>query len=398
MGSRFNGFDWHFDLKAYGVDSKMLVGWNHDSNEEWVESIADRRPGSFGRTRDRVIFEGNLKKGIESSPYPWASKIFSHPWYQKADVIHLQIVHDGTLDFKSIERIIQEKPTVWTWHDPWQMTGHCIYPMDCPRWAKGCGDCPDLLRPFKIEVDRTKEMRIAKKKLVEKDYVLHVASQWFADFISTDKIASAPIPDVLPFGLKSSWAGKTTKKLSRESLGIADRNFVIGLRSVDEPQKNVEIVRSALRNLPGNLNLTVLTIQNLGKFKEFEQEYQIVEIPWTNDNELIAKYFSAMDLFIMPSLWETYGFMALEAMSYGIPVAGFDGTATSEVCALPSNGFIIQENTGYSLAKTIEYAIADQINLKKKADLSQKFVLETRNYSTFLENLRGLYTDAIERF
>jgi glycosyltransferase involved in cell wall biosynthesis len=398
IGSRFNGFDWHYDLEAFGVNSKMLVGWNHESKEDWIDSIADRRPGSFRRAQDRVIFQSGLKLGDESLSYPWASRIFDHPWYKQADVIHLQIVHDGTLDFKSIDRVIQEKPTVWTWHDPWPMTGHCIYPMDCSRWVEGCGECPDLLRPFKIEVDRTKEIRLKKMKLIQNDYVLHVASQWFADFIALDQYAIAPNPIVLPFGLKSDWAGIADKHNSRRFFSIPEDNFVIGLRSVDEPQKNIELVKSALRHLSNDTNITVLTIQNTGRFTEFRENFQVVEIPWTNDPDLLANFFSAMDLFIMPSLWETYGFMAVEAMSFGIPVAGLDGTATSEVCDLARNGFIVQENTGQSLAETISLAIDDKDNLKRLGALGLKFVKENRNYSKFLNNLTQLYVKAIKDF
>ena len=37
VGSRFNGFDWHQKFEELDIDSKLLVSWNYDSKEEWVD-------------------------------------------------------------------------------------------------------------------------------------------------------------------------------------------------------------------------------------------------------------------------------------------------------------------------------------------------------------------------
>ena len=396
VGSRFNGYDWHDDLGLLGVETKMLVGWNHDSKEDWVQPISVRDNGSVQRYRDRMVLNQNLRLGKEYSNYPWASNLFKHSWYKNADVIHLQIVHDGTLDMQSIKRVIREKPTVWTWHDPWPLTGHCIYPMDCKSWNSGCGNCPDLNRAFTIGKDLTRENRMHKQNILSGDYVLHVASEWFLNFIETDSYSTHPKPDLVSFGLDLKWSTPIPKELARKKLGISPGNFVIGLRSVDEPQKNLELIQSALRQLPPDTELTIVTIQNKGRFEEIRGSFELVELSWTNDNEILSLFYSSLDLFIMPSLWETFGLMALEAMSYGVPVAALPNTATSEVCDIKENGFLIQDNSGNTLAKLILSCISNKALLEIQGHKSRIFAKETRSYPKFLGSLVNLYSKAIE--
>ena len=55
----------------------------------------------------------------------------------------------------------------------------------------------------------------------------------------------------------------------------------------------------------------------------------------------LDKIFSNTDLFIMPSLWkETYGFVALEAYSYGIPIVLSDNVGFSMIIKNNITGFI----------------------------------------------------------
>jgi glycosyltransferase involved in cell wall biosynthesis len=395
IGSRFNGYDWHDKLNQENIDSKMLVGWNTTSGMIWTQGFMNPRGASKLRIRNRTIFHRFLAAGLENGSYPWSNSIFSHPWYLAADVIHLQIVHDGTLDMKSIARIISEKPVVWTWHDPWPLTGHCIYPMDCWRWKLGCGECPDLERAFTIKRDRTALMRIEKAKLVNREYVLHVSTNWFANLISSDSSTNTPVPNVIPFGIDGLWEKVADPSKIRDKLGIPTGNFVIGLRAAFEPQKNLEMVSKALRVIPKDTPLTIVTLQDLGALAEFKDIFQIIEFPWTDDKNEMVNFYSILDLFLMPSTYETFGLMALEAMSCGVPVAGLRGTAVEEVCQLSKNGFVIDENTGLSLANVIFEAFLDQYSLSIKSRDSEIFVKSKYSLDDFIPKLVSLYMKAI---
>jgi len=114
---------------------------------------------------------------------PWRNSIASgclcNRAFRKADVVHYQIIHDGFFSILAMPFLSRLKPSVWTWHDPWIMTGHCIYPMECERWKIGCGECPDLARPFAVSHENTRTGFALKKWTVEHSTInIVVASKW----------------------------------------------------------------------------------------------------------------------------------------------------------------------------------------------------------------------------
>jgi glycosyltransferase involved in cell wall biosynthesis len=100
----------------------------------------------------------------------------------------------------------------------------------------------------------------------------------------------------------------------------------------------------------------------------------------------------------MPSLWETFGLMALESMSYGVPVAALSNTATSEVCNIQENGFIIPENNGSSLAGLILSCMSNSVKLQEQSEKSRKYLQEDRNYPNFIRSMSELYFKSMENF
>ena len=64
----------------------------------------------------------------------------------KPDVIHLHNIHNHYIHVGRLFDYIKEHdiPVIWTLHDCWSFTGHCMY-FDfegCDKWKYGCGDCP----------------------------------------------------------------------------------------------------------------------------------------------------------------------------------------------------------------------------------------------------------------
>ena len=63
------------------------------------------------------------------------------------DIIHLQNIHGYYLNYPLLFEYLaaREIPVVWTLHDCWSLTGHCIWfeYAGCERWKTGChAPCP----------------------------------------------------------------------------------------------------------------------------------------------------------------------------------------------------------------------------------------------------------------
>jgi glycosyltransferase involved in cell wall biosynthesis len=401
VGSRFNGFDWHLEFQKHGVDTSLAVHWNHNSNKNWVFPVSPKYSTGYLRKFSRNFFLQSLKFGSDVNNYPWSSHIFHSAAYKEADLVHLQVVHDGTLDIKTIKKIIDEKPVVWTWHDPWPMTGHCIYPMSCARFQSNCDVCPDLARAFPIGRDLANSNFLQKKLLWNLDFTLHVSTDWFKNFV-LGKFGELKPQNlvVLPFGLDTTRFTKSDTSPSRERLGIKSDNFVIGIRSVSEYQKNFELFVRAIKLLPNGVanHITIVTIQNYGQLGEIDGLSQVIELPWTNDPNTISDFYNSMDLFVMPSRYETFGFMSLEAMAHGVPVMGLRGTAIDEICNLEENGFIVERNSPIELAEALTKVFSHQQLISSKSEKCIAWVEEKYDLAKFVGQLFEIYENTYDRF
>ena len=103
---------------------------------------------------------GSLAVAIQSYSLPL------HRAFREADIVHYHIVHDGYFGLDALPLLSRMKPSIWIWHDPWPMTGHCIYPASCERWKTGCGSCPMPNFPFAMRHDRTGQAFRWKQRLL----------------------------------------------------------------------------------------------------------------------------------------------------------------------------------------------------------------------------------------
>lgn len=398
VGSRFNGFDWHQKFEELDIDSKLLVSWNYDSKEEWVDLLSEDFRDKRDRNVARLTYLASQQRGKEDFAFYWSKQIFEHPSYKDADVVHLQIVQDGTLDLATIKRIISEKPTVWTWHDPWPMTGHCVYPMSCKRFALGCGECPDLERTFSVGRDHTRFNREIKKDYFKTGYTLHISSEWFANYIQKNTGQDFPSPQILPFGLDLKRFSNTQKTPLISSTDKKQKKFTIGIRAVREAQKNFDLFRNAMVNIKNPERFRIVTLQEKGMLGNLDPRIEIQEIGWTSSSEDLENFFNEIDIFVMPSLFETFGFMALEAMASGVPVVGVGGTAVDEVCNLNVTGFKISGNSSYELQMLLSDLPELTNELAIKSMVGVERVQEYFDLEDFCQKMKSLYLKAIEEF
>ena len=106
----------------------------------------------------------------------------------KPDVISLHNIHDHYLNYELLFRYLNETEikVVWTFHDCWAMTGHCMHfvTKNCDRWKTGCHDCLMKGEYPKSLVDRSRKNWELKKSLFAgcKNLSVVACSDWIADF------------------------------------------------------------------------------------------------------------------------------------------------------------------------------------------------------------------------
>ena len=389
IGSRFNGYDWHEHLKNTGVDSFLMAQWSLQSQKSWVVPLSTFWASAEAKQAARTLRGLQLKIGSDHGPYPWSRDLFSSPEYLSADLVHFQIIMDGTLDVKTIERIISEKPVVWTFHDASPFTGHCVAPMKCDRWAKGCGECPDLARPFAIGLDRSKQNRAVKSGLMSLNFQAIVATRWM---YSKLKQSGTRVPDeikILPFGLDTS---------AFYPIELAPKNkIIIGIRSVPDTYKNFSLFLGCLEKVK---NLSSFEFHVIGDPVELNLPGLTVKFfEWTSNLEELVNYYQKLDFFISPSQDESFGFMPLEAMACGAKIIGIVNSATAEICNLENFGIAISNSSSELLAEAID-GIAKKGHDASFASRMGRWNFVNQNYriDDFIHDLVEIYKSTHRQF
>ncbi len=352
-GRRFNGLSITPLLKKYDIESRHLI-WEKDTLNPEVLTFE----GGWSRKINKIISHVERLTSLQSVLYPHAAQMMKMPAFKEADLLHLHIIHSGYLSLSDLPRITKQKPTVWTLHDPWAMTGHCIYPFECKRWMTECGNCPDLEIPFSLWMDTNRFLFNYKRRAFQKSkFDVIVASQWMRDMVEASPLFNDINIHQVPFGLDLNFFSPVAAPNARQRFGIPEDALVICFRAVGNQFKGLPYIIQALKRISSKRPICLLTLNTKGLLERFASRFQLVELGWTNDEELTRDAFVASDIFLMPSIAEAFGVMAIEAMACGKPVIVFEGTSLPEVTFTPDVGLSVPLRDGEAFFQALQRLI-----------------------------------------
>jgi glycosyltransferase involved in cell wall biosynthesis len=392
-GGRWNGFDAIEPLLDYGIESKIAAFWARTSTSD--KSI-ELFPGRAIRLAAQAARVAEQLTGRQATFQFWSNQVLGMADFKNSDLIHLQIVHDHLLTLSSIRRISMEKPTVWTWHDLWPITGHCISPVGCPRWEKGCGNCPALETPIAVSRDRTRQERARKERIFSSAALnIHVSTNWMLKQVEKKVENWNSRIFQFPFGVDNNVFKPSDKKSAKRTFGISEDAFVVAARATTDDTKGFkELVLALEKVVATGRKVMVLTVQQEGLVEKISKNVPHVELPWTNDIHRLNDFYNAADVFAMPSKAETFGMMTLEAMACGVPAITVNNTATKEVADCVDLE-VSPENLAHELAEKISWCYDHPEELRKLGEAGRQRAVTHYSLDLYFSNLRAMYEEVI---
>lgn len=386
-GRRFNGLSITPLLKKYDIESRHLI-WEKDTQNPDVLTFE----GKNTRKINRIINRVERLTSMQSVLYTNARKMMGMPAFEEADVLHLHIIHSGYLSLGDLPEITRRKPTVWTLHDPWAMTGHCVYPFECKRWMTGCGKCPDLGIHFPLLMDTTRFLFQYKKRAYNKSkFDVIVASKWMRDMVEASPLFEDVDIHQVPFGLDLDFFNPNASPDARKRFGIPDDALVICFRAVDNEFKGLPYIIQALERISAKQPVCLLTLNSRGLVDQFKDRFQLVELGWTNDEELARDAFIASDIFLMPSIVEAFGVMAIEAFACGKPVIVFEGTSLPEVTFAPEVGVSVPMHDGEGLYRALQHLIDNPAEREERGRKGREIAEKHYGDDLYAQRLAEIY-------
>jgi glycosyltransferase involved in cell wall biosynthesis len=389
VGGRFNGYCASEFLAAEKIESRHLV-WNAKSNAPNVQAMFNI-PGSRLATRALGWFERRLS--LHSIVQLQSFALPAHKAFRDADVVHYQIIHDGFFSILALPWLTRLKPSVWTWHDPWFMTGHCIYPLGCDRWQIGCGSCPALDLPFPFRQDRTAFAFEQKKRVCARcDVDIIVASKHMRSMVERSPIAQAARIHYLPFGVNLNRFCPREPASARKRLGIFDGHVVLCVRTaIENPFKGLNHLIGALERMPKSVKLSIITMHSRGCLNRFIGRHQLVELGWVDDEDILLDAYTAADILVMPSTEEAFGMMAIEAMACGKPVIVFDRTALPDTACAPTAGISVANGDDEALAAAILHLVTNPDERRERGGKSRQMAVQHYDIRHHARRLAEIY-------
>lgn len=394
MGNRFNGYDLNIYFNKKGHDAQQCV-WIKQSDNDTVWKLFDVTK------REEIRFEiEKLERNLslQSLFYPFPLQLLFDKRFMSADVIHYHLIHANYFSMASLPLLSRVKPAVWTIHDPWAMTGHCIYPYDCERWEVGCGNCPYLGTHFPMKKDRTHLMWMIKKYLYHASKIdIIVASKFMYDMVKRSPLFSKFKVHHIPFGVDLELFRPLDSDCSKSKFDIIPGSLVISFRSTNYEFKGLNYIKECLRKLKTDRPVCLLTFNEVGLLDEFKGKYQIIDLGWVNDPGVLVDAYNAADIFLMPSTQEAFGMMAMESMACGKPTIVFDGTSLPEIIFAPDGGVTVPQGDAEALLCALQRLVDNE---EQRLQLGRNALELARRYYDFnnhAERILELYREVIAR-
>lgn len=251
------------------------------------------------------------------------------------DVVHLHVLLGYYINVDMLfEWLAAHRcKVVWTLHDCWAFTGHCIHftYAKCDQWrTDGCATCSRC--PQRREYpetyfggDRSVRWNFEEKKklftlLPPERMRLITPSQWLAGLVKQSFLAKYDV-DVVHNTVNTS-VFKPTPSDFRVRYGIGDRFMVLGVASKWTERKGLQdFIRLAHELDPGRFAVVVVGL-NEQQIKEVGGE--LMALPRTNSLEELAAIYTAANLFFNPTREDNFPTVNLEAEACGTPVITYD--------------------------------------------------------------------------
>jgi len=324
----------HTGLLRRGHDSRMKV------LKKWsVDQPIDRFfPSS--RLTDRIrakLRDKRIRRDFDGYTRPAGGELFTDdrtPWREQplrdlpdCDIVNFHWVA-GFLDFEGFfeyfQRVRPDVPLVWRMADMAPVTAGCHYDQGCGRFVDRCGACPALGSTREDDLSRQSWHRRHDALARIPDSRLHLVgpSRWIGEQARKSSLLGRFNCTIIPNALDTKVFQPRDRGFSRQLLDLPQdaRIVLFAADSAKHPRKGWAQLAAAVEGIEGLDDLVLVAV---GGKAELAGRHRLINVGRIDDDRVLSMAYSAADLFIIPSLQESFGQTAIEAMACGVPVIGF---------------------------------------------------------------------------
>lgn len=310
----------------------------------------------------------------------------------KPDVIHLHNIHGHYLNIRMLFDYINlhKIPVVWTLHDCWAFTGHCPHfdYIGCDKWKTGCHNCPQRRGyPDSWLFDRSKGNYKIKKKLFTSVEKMHIVapSNWLASLVKESFLGIYPV-SVVHNGIDTDAFLPTPSDLKSE-LGLEGKFVILGIVSGLAGTKGGKYFLELSKLLEDDEHILLVSWTD----SSVQLPSNITAVGRVENARELSKYYTLADVFVNPTLQDTFSMINLEALGCATPVVTFRTGGCMESLS-EDTGIVVEKGNVSELYRGIKYIRSSKIDPENCRKRGLEFTTEKR-FSKYIEIYKDIASD-----
>lgn len=224
-------------------------------------------------------------------------------YYKEAEIIHLHGIQWWYFDWEILPLISKEKKVIMTLHDDRIIS-----------W----NDKNNLFFPYK-----TKRSYIKRKKYLSNSIIHYIwVSDWMTNKVGYDDILWKNMIKTIYNGIDTRAFHKKDKADARKILWLPfDKKIILSIAWSGSKSnlKWLQYVYKIKELYKTNKDYLFITIGN-SRTKKISNNFREI---WWIDQNTICDYFNAADVFLYPTLADSFGLVVAESIACGCPVVTF---------------------------------------------------------------------------
>lgn len=178
--------------------------------------------------------------------------------------------------------------------------------------------------------------------------------------------------------------------------------LVLGFVGQLDERKGIRVLLAAFQRIKREWPLARLVFAGQGPLRELivsEIEKQswgeaVLLIGFVDD---VVGVMQALDILLLPSYWEGFGIVLIEAMAAGKPVISTDTSSMPEIIVDGQTGFVVPPGDAEALAARALHLLRDAGQREKLGCAARQRVLEKFTQQRMIEELENLFERELHR-
>ena len=256
--------------------------------------------------------------------------------------------------------------------------------------------------PFYMEVDGGLIRQDNKLKYLVKKSLVCLANQWLSTGVHTtrylvyygakeEKVTHYPFSSLYEADIQETPVSRQEKETLRQELGIPEKHMILAIGQMIH-RKGFDVLLRSAQNLDPDTGIYFVGGEAKEEYIALTKELNLQNIHFLGfqKKEVLAKYYKASDIFVLPTREDIWGLVINEALAYGLPTITTDRcVAGLELIEDGINGYVVPVEDAEALAEKIKAVLASDLDAMGKAALEK-----VRPYT--LENMAKTHAEIFE--